>query len=87
MMFDGKRGTFQKTYCIREALKDKKRKTARVSKPNHAKPVVKLVYRSFVTQMKEQHRPHTAQEPHSAIGLNSLVIKINNSNNYNPSHF
>lgn len=40
----------------------KKRKTARVSKPNHAKPVVKLVYRSFATQKKEQHSPHAAQE-------------------------
>lgn len=42
--------------------------------------------------MKEYHRPHTAQgvaeqEQDSALGLNSLVIKINNSNNYNPSHF
>lgn len=42
---------------IKSALSGKvwrqKRKTARLSKPNHAKPVVKLVYRSFVIQMKE----------------------------------
>lgn len=56
------------------------------------KPAGKLLYRSFVSQMKiilqPSRGPKVAEQQESAaLELNSLVIKINNSNNYNPSHF
>lgn len=33
------------------------------------------------------HKSRSSKKPAFASGRNSLVIKINNSNNYNPSHF